>query len=70
MNINAAAGRQRDRALPCSIVTMALQGPMITVSHTFPELALFELYRLLQSDETYRSAEFITALKVLRDGLK
>jgi hypothetical protein len=29
-----------------------------------------ELYRLLQSDETYRSADFIAALKVLRDRLK
>jgi len=31
---------------------------------------LDELYRLLQSDETYRSADFIAALKILRDGLK
>jgi hypothetical protein len=31
---------------------------------------LDELYRLLKSDETYRSADFIAALKVLRDGLK
>jgi hypothetical protein len=31
---------------------------------------LDELYRLLQSDETYRPADFIAALKVLRDSLK
>jgi hypothetical protein len=30
---------------------------------------LDELYRLLKSDETYRSADFMAALKVLRDGL-
>jgi hypothetical protein len=30
---------------------------------------LDELYRLLKSDETYRSVDFIAALKVLRDGL-
>jgi hypothetical protein len=29
-----------------------------------------ELYRLLQSDETYRAAAFIDALKALRDSLK
>jgi hypothetical protein len=34
------------------------------------KVQLDELYRLLQSDETYRSADFIAALKVLRDGLK
>ena len=31
---------------------------------------LDELYRLLKSDETYRSADFTAALKVLRDGLQ
>jgi hypothetical protein len=31
---------------------------------------LDELYRLLKSDETYRSADFLAALKVLRDGLQ
>jgi hypothetical protein len=34
------------------------------------KVQLDELYRLLKSDETYRSADFIAALKVLRDGLK
>jgi hypothetical protein len=34
------------------------------------KVQLDELYRLLHSDETYRSADFIAALKVLRDGLK
>jgi len=34
------------------------------------KMQLDELYRLLRSDETYRSADFIAALKVLRDGLK
>jgi len=34
------------------------------------KVQLDELYRLLQSDETYRSADFIAALKVLRDSLK
>jgi hypothetical protein len=34
------------------------------------KVQLDELYRLLKSDETYRSADFIAALKVLRDSLK
>jgi cytochrome c554/c'-like protein len=34
------------------------------------KVQLDELYRLLKSDETYRSADFMAALKVLREGLK
>jgi hypothetical protein len=34
------------------------------------KVQLDELYRLLQSDETYRPADFIAALNVLRDSLK
>ena len=34
------------------------------------KVLLDELYRLLQSDETYRPADFIAALKALWDGLK